>query len=31
VEAVIARRVPVRVLRAGTVIDLVVEPVELRG
>jgi S1-C subfamily serine protease len=31
VEAVIARRVPVRVLRAGAVVDLVVEPVELRG
>jgi S1-C subfamily serine protease len=30
-EAVIARRVPVRVLRAGVVIDLVAEPVELRG
>jgi S1-C subfamily serine protease len=29
VEAVIARPVAVRVLRAGDVIDLIVEPVEL--
>lgn len=29
VGAVIARPVPVRVLRAGTVVDLVVEPVDL--
>ena len=31
VEGVIARPVPVRVLRAGAVIDLVVEPVELQS